>query len=116
MKYQVASVRKKTLESLLAVQFANELGMSETKARLLGHRVSKWILSQSEVRGPNQILLEALAGRESFSRRHKTLKQIRLTPYDTEDLELELEFGLSTMQLGRLLRLIEEAHTSRMLF
>ncbi|MDQ7790242.1 MAG: DUF1670 domain-containing protein [Clostridia bacterium] len=110
LKYQVASVRKKTLESLLAVRFSSELGMSETEARLLGYRLSRWILFRPEVRGPNQILFEAVAGRESFSRRHKVFKAVKLTPYDAEDLDLELEFGLWAMQLGRMLRLIEEAY------
>jgi hypothetical protein len=110
LKYQVASARKKTLESLLVVRFTEELGMSETEARLLGYRTGRWILSQPGVRGPNQILFEAVSGRDSFSRRHKTLKKIRLTPYDIEDLDLELEFGLPTMQAGRILRMIEEAY------
>jgi len=71
LKYQVASARKKTLESLLAVRFAEELGMSETEARLLGYRTGRWILSQPGVRGPNQILSDAVPGRNSFSRKHK---------------------------------------------
>jgi hypothetical protein len=62
------------------------------------------------VRGPNQILFDAVSGRDSFSRKHKTLTKIRLTPYSVEDLDLELEFGLSIMQTGRILRLIEEAY------
>jgi hypothetical protein len=74
LKYQVASARKKTLESLLAVRFADELGMSETEARLLGYRTDRWILNQPGVRGPNQIIFNAVEGRESFSRRHKSLK------------------------------------------
>jgi hypothetical protein len=110
LKYQVASARKKTLESLLAVRFAEELGMSETEARLLGYRTGRWIISQPGVRGPNQILFDAVSGRDSFSRKHKTLTKIRLTPYSVEDLDLELEFGLSIMQTGRILRLIEEAY------
>jgi hypothetical protein len=73
LKYQVASARKKTLESLLAVRFAEELGMSETEARLLGYRTGRWIISQPGVRGPNQILFDAVSGRDSFSRKHKTL-------------------------------------------
>lgn len=110
LKYQVASARKKTLESMLAFRLVEELGMSETEARLLGYRTARWILNQPGVRGPNQILFDAVSGKDSFSRRHKTLKKIRLTPYDIEDLDLELEFGLSTMQAGRILRLIEEAY------
>ena len=110
LKYQVASARKKTLESLLSVRFIEELGMSETEARLLGYRTSSWISNQPGIRGPNQILSDAVSGRDAFSRKHKALKKIRLTPYDIEDLDLQLEFGLSTMQTGRILRLIEEAY------
>ncbi len=110
LKYQVASARKKTLESLLAVRFVEELGMSETEARLLGYRTARWIFNQPGVRGPNQILSDAVPGRDAFARKHKALTKIRLTPYDIEDLDLELEFGLSTMQAGRILRLIEEAY------
>lgn len=110
LKYQVTSARKKTLESLLAVKFTEELGMSETEARLLGYHTGRWILNQPGVRGPNQIIFDAVEGRESFSRRHKSFKKIRLTPYDVEDLDLELEFGLPTMQAGRILRMVEEAY------
>jgi hypothetical protein len=84
--------------------------MSETEARLLGYRTGRWIISQPGVRGPNQILFDAVSGRDSFSRKHKTLTKIRLTPYSVEDLDLELEFGLSIMQTGQILRLIEEAY------
>ena len=34
---------------------------------------------------------------------------IKVTPFQASDLELELEFGPKVMQLGRLLRSIEEA-------
>ena len=34
---------------------------------------------------------------------------IKVTPFQASDLELELEFGLKVMQLGRLLRIIEAA-------
>jgi len=110
LKYQVTSAKKKTLENLLSVQFRNELGLSEVEARLLGHRISSWILSQPELRGPNQIYLEASKGRESFARRYMFPQKIKLTPFAAEDLDLEIEFGLSTMQLGRIMRLIEEAY------
>lgn len=108
LKYQVASARKKTLESLLAVRFTEELGMSETEARLLGYRTGRWILNQPGVRAPSQILFKAVSGRDSFSRRHRIFKKVKLTPYDIEDLDLELR--LSIMQAGRILRLVEEAY------
>ena len=111
LKYRVASARCKTLESLLSVKFNSDLGMSETEARLLGDRIGKWIYLRPDLRGPNQIIFEASKGRESFARRYNTVKQIKLTAYDIEDLDLELEFGLYTGQNGRLLRMVEEAYS-----
>ncbi len=110
LKYQVASARVKTLENLLSARFRHELGLSPVEADLLGQQVSQWVLSDPGARGPNQIYLEAAAGRDSFSRRHKQNRRIKLTPFSSSDLETELEFGLAAMQLGRLLGLIEEAY------
>ncbi len=110
LKYQVASARKKTLDNQLAARLTSELGMSEVEARLLAHRLSLWIQSRPGLRGPNQILIDASVGRDRFVRKWRVGKKIRVTPYDAEDLDLELEFGLATMQTGRILRLIEEAY------
>ena len=110
LKYRVASARCKTIEALLAVKFRDELGMSQTESRLLGDSIGKWILSQPDLRGPNQIIFEASKGKASFARRYSTLKKIKLTPYASEDLDLQLEFGLSVAQIGRIMRLIEEAY------
>jgi len=43
LKYRVASARCKTLEALFSVKFKDELGMSQTEARLLGDRIGKWV-------------------------------------------------------------------------
>ena len=110
LKYQVASAEKKTLENMLAVQFKTELGLSEVEGRLLSRRVSSWVIAQPDLRGPNQIYFEASNGRDIFARRLHVTKKIMLTLFAAEDLELELEFGLAVMQLGRILRLIEEAY------
>ena len=37
-------------------------------------------------------------------------KKIKLTAYDVEDLDMELEFGLYVFQTARLLRMVEEAY------
>lgn len=42
--------------------------------------------------------------------RYNTVGKIKLTPYDIEDLDLELEFGLSTSQTAKIMRMIEEAY------
>lgn len=66
LKYRVASARCKTLETLLSVKFKEELGMSETEARLLGDRIGKWVYLRPDVRGPNQIIFEASREKNSF--------------------------------------------------
>ena len=111
LKYQVASAKAKTLEALLSSQFRDSLGMSETESRLLSYRIGDWILSQDTLRGPNQIIFKASDGVGSFARRYNVSKNIKLTAYDAEDLDTELEFGLACMQLGRIMRLIEEAYS-----
>jgi len=110
LKYRVASARCKTLEALLSVKFRDELGMSETESRLLGDSIGKWVLSRPDIRGPNQIIFEASKGKASFARRYNSTKEIKLTAYDVEDLDLELEFGLYAFQTARLLRMVEEAY------
>jgi hypothetical protein len=111
LKYQVASAKKKTLENQAAVELKSNLGMSETEARLLASRISRWLLSRPEVRGPEQIIVEAVDGRDSFVRNGRgAAKKVKLTIFSSEDLDLQLEMGLAAMQLARVLRLIEEAY------
>jgi hypothetical protein len=110
LKYTVSSARQKTLEQQLEVQLTAGLGMSLVEARLLAARLSPWILSRPELLKPNQFAFPAVAGRDSFSRGPAPVtRTIKLTPFDPEDLDLEEEFGLSALQLGRVLRLVEEA-------
>jgi len=110
LKYTVSSARQKTLEHQLLVQLMSELGMSRVEARLMSFRLSRWMLARDDVLAPNQMLFRAQVGRESFGRGEPAVtKAVRLTPFDVEDLDLEEEFGLKALQLGRVLRLIEEA-------
>ncbi|MBC8386585.1 MAG: DUF1670 domain-containing protein [Actinobacteria bacterium] len=111
LKYRVASARCKTLEALFSVKFKEELGMSQTEARLLGDRIGKWVYLRPDIRGPNQIIFEASSGKGSFARRYNYVKEITLTAYDIEDLDLEIEFGLYAFQTARLLRMVEEAYS-----
>jgi len=111
LKYRVVSARCKTLEALFSVKFKDELGMSQTEAKLLGDRIGKWVYLRDDIRGPNQIIFEASIGKGSFARRYNYVKEITLTAYDIEDLDLEIEFGLSTFKTARLLRMVEEAYS-----
>lgn len=111
LKYQVNSVLKKSIENQLAAEFMETLGLSETESRLLAVKCKQLLLSQLRERLPNQIVIEASAGRRNFHhcRGKYPKKRIQITPIDPEDLEVELEFGLKAMQNNRLIRIIEEA-------
>ncbi len=111
LKYQVGCVRRKSLESQIAGQLKDELGLSSAEARLLSRRMAVWLQRKKGFRAPNRIVIEASAGRNRFVRNGKgqTMK-VNLTPFALEDLELELEFGLKTMQAGRICRLLEQAY------
>lgn len=107
LKYQVGCVRRKTLENQIDGQLRNELGLSAAEARLLSRRMAVWLQRKEGFRAPNQILMRASAGRDRFVRNGQGPKrQVTLTPYELEDLELEL--GLKTMQAARLCRLVEQ--------
>jgi hypothetical protein len=109
LKYQVSSVKRKTLESQISVELQGELGMSLAESRLLSRRMVRWLQQRPGFRAPNQIVVEASAGRDRFVRNGKgPVRKVRLSPFDEEDLELELDFGLKTMQAGRIARMIEQ--------
>ena len=108
---KVSSVKRKTLETQIAVKLMNELGMSQVESRLLSRSMGQWLLRKLGVRSPNQIVMESSKGRDNFIRNGKGASvKIKITPYDEEDLDLELEFGLKTMQGGRIARVIEQAY------
>jgi hypothetical protein len=112
LKYQVSSVKSKTLETQIAVKLRNELGMSHMESQLLSRRMGQWLVREQGFRSPNQIVIEASRGRGHFRRKGKaSLKEIKITPFSEEDLDLEFEYGLKTMQAARIARMIEEAYT-----
>ena len=113
LKYQVASAQKKTLENQLCHEMQEQIGLSTAEAELLARRLGDWLLQQPAMRSPNQILVLGAESRESYSRGRASHngKLIRVTPFSSSDLDLELEFGLGVMQLGRLMRMIEEAYS-----
>jgi hypothetical protein len=104
---------KKTLENQLRVDLGSDLGLSPAESELLSYTLADWLQRQAEFRSPSQIIVQGASHRMAFSRGRTTSQQgkkIKVTPFQASDLGLELEFGLKTMQLGRILRLIEEAY------
>lgn len=112
LKYQVNSALKKTLENQLRIELSQHIGLSEAEAGLLSYRLADWLQRQAGFRTANQIIVNGATSHTAFSRgkANKQYKPIKVTPFQATDLALELEFGLKEMQLGRLLRLIEEAY------
>ena len=111
LKYLVASAKKKTIENQMAAHLTIVLGMSETEARPLAHCMNQWVFSQPGICVPNQVLVEAAAGRNPFVYNwQRFTKNVGFTPFDPENLDLELSFGLATMQMGCILRMIDESH------
>ncbi len=112
LRYQVESALKKTFANQTKNELMESLGLCEGEAELIAKRLSTWFLAQPGIRGPNQILVLGAHSRESFSRGKASLngKHVKVTPFDAYDLDVELEYGLKEMQLGRMLRIIEEAY------
>lgn len=112
LKYQVASTQKKTLKNQLQVELEDNLGLAPAESELLSERIYCWFCGDKMLRNPNQIIIRGAQDRRAFSRKvtDESSKKITITPFHHEDLELELEFGLKTLQLGRCLRIIEEAY------
>src|SRR5690554_3831104 len=112
LKYQVSSAKMKTMNNQIRVELKDNLGLSEIESELLAGVIADYLAGQPEIRNPNQLIITGAQSRTSFSRRYvrQQGKRIKVTPFHSEDLELKLEFGISIMQLNRILRLIEEAN------
>jgi len=83
LKYQVSCVRRKTLESQIAGELRNELGLSPAEARLLSRRMAVWLQSKEGFRCPNQIVMEASAGKNHFIRNGKgPTVGVTLSPFE----------------------------------
>ncbi len=112
LNYQVASTQKKTLTNQIQTELESNLGLAPAESELLSERIHSWFCAQDKLRDPNQIYVAGAKDREAFARRvtRNNSKQVVITPFHHEDLELEVEFGLKAMQLGRCLRMIQEAY------
>ncbi len=89
LSYQVHAARQKTLAQQLVVTLERELGMSAAEAELVAARLDRYVKVQAAVRAPEQIVIQCLAGRESFRRRAGgPSKPVKLTAVGPEDLDV----------------------------
>ncbi|PNR96798.1 DUF1670 domain-containing protein [Petrotoga sp. 9PWA.NaAc.5.4] len=111
LKYQVSCAENKTLENQIRGELRGNLGLSEIESELLSKILVEYVSQDVEIRNPNQIIIKGAETKESFARGYLTKKgkRIKVTPFHIDDLEVEIEFGISAMQLNRIIRLIEES-------
>lgn len=102
---QVASVRVKTVHQHLVHLGHARFGFAPAEAEEVAYKAEAF-LGHLQPRGENQILYRA---QTSHRKGAVPSLEIRLSPFASEDLEVLGEFGLSTAQLGRLARLLDEA-------
>ncbi|MFW5856200.1 MAG: DUF1670 domain-containing protein [Bacillota bacterium] len=112
LKYQVESVRKKTLHSQIQVELTNNLGLSQIEADLLATDLKDYLEFKNNIFLPGQILISGSKTLNSYQRGgrgNKKSKTIKITPLHYEDLELKLTSGIKALKFNRILRVIEDA-------
>ena len=110
-RYLIERVAKKGLEAILERELIEEFGVSRKEAEVLAYRSTRHLLRQAGFLLPNQIIIEARAGRNNFGKAPGgEMKLVRITPVAPEDLELYREYGLPALQARRLVRVIREAY------
>lgn len=111
LKYQVNSVRKKTLKNRITSELKETLALSEVEAELLAGDIRDYLLENEKIWLPGQMLISGTETINSFYRgRHNPPeKLIRITPVHQEDLDLKAKEGIKVMKFNRILRVIEEA-------
>ena len=102
---QVGAVTVKTPYQHLVQLGRARFGFAPVEAEEVAHRAEAVLASLVE-RADNHVLFAAQA---SHRKGDVSTVEVCLSPFAYEDLELLGEFGLATMQLGRLARLVEEA-------
>ncbi len=109
----VDSVAVKTVYSWLLRQTRDRFGVASGEAEQVAQK-GYLLLTRSLVnRLEEQIQFRALAGAEAHRKRpacELPQREVVLTPWSHDDLELQREFGLKTLQNARMARLIEEAY------
>lgn len=109
----VDSVAVKTVYSWLLHQTRERFGVASGEAEQVAQK-GYLLLTRSLVkRLEEQIQFKALTGTEAHRKRpaHELpRREVVLTPWSHDDLEVQREFGLKSMQNARLVRLIEEAY------
>ncbi len=116
VKYLTGSVATKNPRKWLRDITINRFGLSEAEAELLARKALQYIKGCPSFRESEQIVFPLVEGRDSHSKKYRSTKRVKLTPFCFDDLELYRELDLKSMQTSRILRMIEEAYAQDALF
>ncbi len=110
---QASSLESKGLFNYLVSEIRRRREISLEEAVLVARDSHDYLERELLELGPGQIKFPVIEGKDSHQRRSRELqreKTVTLTVIDEEDVELMAEFGVQSMQRGRLARIIEEAN------
>lgn len=110
---QAAALEAKGLFNYLVSEIKARREISLEEAILVAHDVQDYLEQNLLKQAPGQIELVAIAGRDNHKKRSRNSQKetlINVTVLAEEDIELISEFGISSLQQGRLARIIEEAY------
>ena len=108
---QVHSLKAKSLFGHLVAELMQTQGFTQREAEIVAKPCFIYFKQNLCHTAEGQIKFEIIDGIDNHKRTKKETKKAILTPIAYSDIELFEEFGLKEMQMGRLLRMIEEAYT-----
>lgn len=112
VRSQAASIEAKSLFHWLAEEIRRRRELAPEEALLVARDALQFLEGHLVRRGPGQIELPAIAGREHHKKAARAAQPerlVHLTVFADEDAALLAEFGMTVMQTSRLVRVIEEA-------
>ena len=108
---QVHSLKSKSLFGHLVTELIQTQGFTQREAEIVAKPCFVYFKQDLCDTAEGQIEIDIIDGLNNHKRTKKETKVATLTPIAYSDIELFEEFGLREMQLGRTLRMIEEAYS-----
>lgn len=107
---QVHSLKSKSLFGHLITELRETQGFTQREAEIVAKPCFTYFKNNLCDTAEGQIRFEIIDGIDNHKRAEKETKLATLTPIAYSDIELFEEFGVKEMQMGRILRIIEEAY------
>ncbi len=117
LRTELHSVRQKTLECTLVFHTERDFSVCKAEAHVVVYRALEFLGSQSDshgIRAANQVVIPLPSRAEETRKNCPNIeyKNVAITPILSDDIDVWLEFGASTMQIARILRMVEESDSA----